>query len=469
MVITRFAPSPTGNLHIGSARTALFNYLFARHNNGKFILRIENTDFQRSSKIFEDNILFSLCELGIDYDELQYQSDNVKRHIEVAYKLVELGYAYYCYSPQTEIEEQRRFYNSNEGEKMFIFRSPWRDKQEIHQKDFVIRFKTSRFGSTTIQDNVQGEITVQNRYIEDFIILRSDFTSTYMLAAAVDDHDSSVTHVIRGDDHINNTFKQELIYRALGWNIPQWVHISLLHDSEGKKLSKRSGLDSYSVHNLLAQGYLSESIRNYILKLGWSHGDDEIISKEQSIKWFNLNSLGKSAARIDFNKLNYLNNFYLNNIDNVEIMKRVEELYLKDHLKLSKDSHDIISRFIPHIKKNANNILQIYDLSKIFILENQLEAESSEVEFFKQYMHKDLLEYLLNIFKEQNTTPDESEIKYLIKDISLHFNLQKNIIFKIFRIFLTANKSSISVYSLIYIFGPKNLILRLKNFYAKYF
>ncbi|MBF8247062.1 MAG: glutamate--tRNA ligase [Rickettsia sp.] len=469
MIITRFAPSPTGALHIGSARTALFNYLFAKHNNGKFILRIEDTDIIRSKKEFEEEILLYLNKLGIDYDELYFQSKNFKRHFDIANELVILGKAYYCLSSKEEIQLQKSSYQSSEN-KTFIFQSPWRDKnqKEVRSKNSVIRFKTPREGVTYINDLVQGNISVENKYIEDFVISRSDNTSTYILASAVDDHDSCISHVIRGDDHINNAIRQKLIYQALGWKIPYFVHISLLHDEKGQKLSKRSGLEQYEVKKILDDGYLPDALRNYILRLGWSYGDHEIISKEDSIKWFNLKNLGKSPARIDFKKLDYLNRFYLVNIPDQEIMSYLEKCYHEDGLILGFNSKEVIFRSISELKKRANNIHEIYIFSKVFLVEQNLEISKDDQNFVKNSVDKRFLEFLIKIFENSREEIDDIALKEIFNDISLKFNCKVQLVFKIFRIILTSNKSSLSLYVVIRILGVTNVVFRLKNFYAKY-
>ncbi len=310
-VITRFAPSPTGFLHIGSARTALFNWLFARHHHGKFLLRIEDTDRARSTQAAIDAIHESMHWLGLDADgEVFYQFARAARHAEVAHELLAKGKAYRCYTSPEELTALREKAVAEKTSYRFI--SPWRDADPATApKDIkpVIRLKAPRSGSVTIADQVQGDVTISADQLEDTVLLRSDGTPTYMLAVVVDDHDMGVTHIIRGDDHLTNAAKQMVIYEAMGWNIPVMAHIPMIHGPDGAKLSKRHG--ALGVEAYRDMGYLPEAMRNYLLRLGWSHGDDEIISTDQAIEWFNLESIGKSPSRFDFNKLENLNGHYI--------------------------------------------------------------------------------------------------------------------------------------------------------------
>lgn len=307
MVVVRFAPSPTGMLHIGSARTALFNYLFAKHHKGQFLLRIEDTDKERSTKEAVDAIYRSLEWLGLDFDgEAVIQSSRVNRHAEVAHSLVKDGKAYYCYCSQEELEAMRE--EARAKNEVARYNGMWRDRDAaLAPKGIspVIRLKAPQEGTTIIRDLVQGEVKVENKQLDDLILLRSDGTPTYMLSVVVDDHDMGITHVIRGDDHLNNAFRQYYIYKACGWDVPEFAHIPLIHGSDGAKLSKRHGAVSTEVYKEI--GYLPEAMRNYLLRLGWGHGNDEIISDAQAIEWFDLNHVGRSASRFDFAKLNAFN------------------------------------------------------------------------------------------------------------------------------------------------------------------
>lgn len=310
-VVTRFAPSPTGFLHIGGARTALFNWLYARHTGGKFLLRIEDTDRKRSTKDAIDAILEGLKWLGLDWDgEPVYQSARSERHAEVARELLEAGHAYRCYCSPEELAEMRKQAQAEGRSTRYDGR--WRDRDPSEAPDGVppvIRFKAPHAGETVIDDAVQGEVRVANTQLDDMVLLRADGTPTYMLAVVVDDYDMGITHVIRGDDHLNNAFRQANLYRAMGWPVPVFAHVPLIHGPDGAKLSKRHG--ALGVEAYRDMGYLPEALRNYLLRLGWSHGDEETISTEQAIEWFDLPGIGRSPARIDFDKLANLNGHYL--------------------------------------------------------------------------------------------------------------------------------------------------------------
>ena len=316
-VITRFAPSPTGFLHIGGARTALFNWLFARHHGGKFLLRIEDTDQARSTQAAIDAILDGMKWLGLDWDGHEYyQSQFAARHAEVAQELLARGQAYRCYMTQEELADQRA--KAQAERRPFKVNSVWRDcSADMPTPDapFVIRLKAPREGETVIEDRVQGRVAVQNSEIDDFILLRSDGTPTYMLAVVVDDHDMGVTHVIRGDDHLNNAFRQLGIIRAMGWPEPVYAHVPLIHGQDGAKMSKRHG--ATGVENYRDElGMLPEALYNYLLRLGWGHGDEEIISREDAIKWFDLDHVGRSPSRFDLKKLENLNGHYIREASN---------------------------------------------------------------------------------------------------------------------------------------------------------
>lgn len=301
-VVTRFAPSPTGYLHIGGARTALFNWLYARGRGGKFLLRIEDTDRARSTPEATAAILKGMDWLGLDHDgDIVSQFDRADRHAEVALDLLAQGKAYKCFSTQEEIQA---FRDAAQAEKRStLFRSPWREADPASHPDapYVIRIKAPQDGATVIQDQVQGDVTIRNDQLDDMILLRSDGTPVYMLAVVVDDHDMGVTHVIRGDDHLNNAARQMMIYTAMGWDVPTWAHIPLIHGPDGKKLSKRHG--ALGVEEYQAMGYPAAGMRNYLARLGWSHGDDEFFTDAQAQEWFDLSGIGKSPARLDFKKL----------------------------------------------------------------------------------------------------------------------------------------------------------------------
>ncbi len=310
-VVTRFAPSPTGMLHIGGARTALFNYLYARRHGGEFKLRVEDTDAARSTPEATQAILDGLKWLGVSFDgEPVFQSKRGARHKEIAEELVKRGAAYYCYTTAEELAAQRALAEAK-GEQ-FRYNRVWRDNVSAEPPAGAlpsIRIKAPIEGEVVVHDAVQGDVRFGAESLDDFVILRSDGTPTYMLAVVVDDHDMGVTHIIRGDDHLTNAGRQLLIYQAMGWGVPQFAHIPLIHGPDGKKLSKRHG--AAAVTDYAAMGYLPEAMRNYLIRLGWSHGDAEIFSDEDAIRWFNLEAIGQAPARLDFAKLNHVNAHYL--------------------------------------------------------------------------------------------------------------------------------------------------------------
>jgi len=304
-VVTRIAPSPTGFMHIGTARTALFNWLYARGRGGKFLLRIEDTDAARSTPEATAAILEGMRWMGLDWDgEVVSQSANAPRHAEVAHQMLANGTAYKCFSTQDDIAAFRETAQA-EG-RSTLFRSPWRDCDPARHPDlpFAIRVKAPPDGAKVVNDRVQGDVTIKNDQLDDMICLRSDGTPTYMLAVVVDDHDMGVTHVIRGDDHLNNAARQMMVYGAMGWDVPVWAHIPLIHGEDGKKLSKRHG--ALGVHEYQAMGYPAGAMRNYLARLGWSHGDDEFFGDEKALEWFDLHGIGKAPARLDFKKLAHL-------------------------------------------------------------------------------------------------------------------------------------------------------------------
>jgi glutamyl-tRNA synthetase len=310
-VTVRFAPSPTGFLHIGGARTALFNWLFARHHGGIFRMRIEDTDRTRSTPAAVSAIIDGLDWLGLSWDgDIVYQSARAARHAEIARQLLAAGRAYNCYCSPAELEAMRE--RARAERRSVRYDGTWRDRDPAEAPPGVapaIRLKAPREGSATIHDRVQGDVTVSNAELDDLIILRADGSPTYNLSVVVDDHDMAVTHVIRGDDHLNNAFRQTQIYRALSWPVPDFAHVPLIHGPDGTKLSKRHGALGVDAYREL--GYLPEALRNYLLRLGWSHGDEEIISTEQAIAWFDLDAVGRAPARFDFAKLDNLNGHYI--------------------------------------------------------------------------------------------------------------------------------------------------------------
>jgi glutamyl-tRNA synthetase len=325
-VVTRFAPSPTGFLHIGGARTALFNWLYAKHTGGRMLLRIEDTDRERSTEAAIAAILDGLAWLGLTWDgEPLYQFARAPRHREVAEELVARGKAYRAYETPEELEAARARAKA-EG-RFYRYDGRWRDRDPAEAPPGVapvIRIKAPREGETVIQDHVQGRVAFPNKDLDDFVILRADGTPTYMHAVVVDDHDMGITHVIRGDDHLTNAGRQIVIYRAMGWQTPEWAHIPLIHGPDGSKLSKRHG--ALGVEAYRAMGYLPEALRNYLARLGWSHGDDEIFSSEQAAGWFELSDINKGPARFDFAKLQNLNGHYMRATADAALLARLEAI-----------------------------------------------------------------------------------------------------------------------------------------------
>jgi len=322
-VVTRFAPSPTGYLHIGGARTALFNWLYARGRGGKFLLRIEDTDRERSTPEATEAILKGLTWLGLDWDgEPISQYARADRHAEVARQLLTEGKAYKCFSTQEDIQAFREAARA-EG-RSTLFRSPWRDADPATHPDapYVLRIKAPQEGSTVIRDRVQGDVTIRNDQLDDMVLLRSDGSPVYMLAVVVDDHDMGVTHVIRGDDHLNNAARQMMIYEAMGWPVPVWAHIPLIHGPDGKKLSKRHG--ALGADEYQKMGYPAAGMRNYLARLGWSHGDDEFFSDAQARDWFDLDGIGKSPARFDLKKLENLSGQHIAVSDDAALRRELE-------------------------------------------------------------------------------------------------------------------------------------------------
>ena len=355
-VVTRFAPSPTGFLHIGGARTALFNWLFARHHGGEFHLRIEDTDRARSTEPAIAAILDGMTWLNLNWDgEVVYQFSRAARHAEVAHALLAAGHAYRCYATPEELtalrEEQRA------ARQPMRYDGRWRDRTDWpNDADYVIRLKAPREGSVTIDDQVQGPVTVNNAELDDFVLLRSDGTPTYMLAVVVDDHDMGVTHVIRGDDHLNNAFRQLALIRAMNWPEPVYAHIPLIHGADGAKLSKRHGalgVDAYRDE----LGLLPEAVENYLLRLGWGHGDAEIITREEAVQWFELAGVGRSPSRFDIKKLENLNGHYLRAANDGRLVALIAgRVAAALGRELTDSDTSLLQRTMPELKKRANNL-----------------------------------------------------------------------------------------------------------------
>ncbi len=375
-VVTRFAPSPTGFLHIGGARTALFNWLYARGRGGKFLLRIEDTDRARSTPQATEAILTGLRWLGLDWDgEPVSQFARADRHAEVAREMLASGRAYKCFATQEEIEAYREAARA-EG-RSTIYRSPWRDADPSTHPDapHVIRVKAPLEGETIIRDQVQGDVRIRNDQLDDMVLLRSDGTPTYMLAVVVDDHDMGVTHVIRGDDHLNNAARQMLVYAAMGWEVPVWAHIPLIHGEDGKKLSKRHG--ALGVEEYQAMGYPAAAMRNYLARLGWSHGDDEFFSDAQALEWFDLPGIGKSPARLDFRKLDHLTAQHMSVADDAALLHELEAYLAATGAEpLNASQKDGLLRAMRLVKDKAKGFAQIIEKAHFIIVSRPIECDA---------------------------------------------------------------------------------------------
>lgn len=375
-VVTRFAPSPTGYLHIGGARTALFNWLFARGHGGKFLLRIEDTDRARSTPEATQAILDGLAWLGLDHDgEVISQFERADRHRAVALEMLAAGKAYKCFSTQDEIQTFRDTARA-EG-KSTLFQSPWRDASpDMHPEGapYVIRIKAPREGSTVIHDKVQGDVTIRNDQLDDMVLLRGDGNPVYMLAVAVDDHDMGVTHVIRGDDHLNNAARQMMIYAAMGWPLPVYAHIPLIHGPDGKKLSKRHG--ALGVEEYQKMGYPAAGIRNYLARLGWGHGDDEFFSDEQAKAWFELEGIGKAPARLDFKKLENLCGQHIAAMPDAAVLHELSEfLTVTGQPALSAEKLALFSEGMYCLKERAKTFPELLDKAQFIMVDRPIQPD----------------------------------------------------------------------------------------------
>ncbi len=375
-VVTRFAPSPTGFLHIGGARTALFNWLYARHHGGKFVLRIEDTDRERSTEEAIDAILEGMKWMGLDWDgEPAYQYSRRERHAEVAQQLLDGGNAYYCYASKEELAEMRELARAEGRAPGYDGRWRDRDPSDAPQGvDPVVRFKSPNDGNTVIHDAVQGDVTIANSQLDDLILLRADGSPTYMLSVIVDDYDMGITDIIRGDDHLTNAARQLQLYKAMGWEAPRMAHIPLIHGPDGAKLSKRHG--ALGVEAYRDMGYLPEAMRNYLLRLGWSHGDDEIISTEQAIEWFNLENIGKSASRFDFDKLENLNGTYIRSAEDAYLTSLIVPLLTqKTGISVTDDQKSMIEKAMNGLKERAKSVISLADSSHFLISKRPLSLD----------------------------------------------------------------------------------------------
>ena len=459
-VATRFAPSPTGPLHIGGIRTALFCWLYSKKNGGKFYLRIEDTDKERSRNEYQDQIIQSLKWIGIHHDgDLYIQSKKIKEHVRIAYELLKNGYAYKCYCTNSEIEEQKK--RAKQKKIPYIYNRKWRDVSENdapNNDNFVLRFKSKIEGKTILNDLVQGNVEIENNTIEDFVILRNDGSPTYNLSATVDDNQMGMTHIIRGDDHKINTFKQMQLYEAMKWNIPSFAHIPLIHTIEGKKLSKRdnaSTLDDYS-----KIGIIPEALRNYLLRLGWSYKDKEIFNLDESIKYFNLDGIGKSPSKLDFSRILSMNEYYIKNTNEKYLFEQLKFYSKEFKYPINKEKEETIKKSLSFLKNKAKTLEDIYNNSK-FILNDDVNMNDDEKKLLDE---KSLT--IIKIFAEK-IKPLETFSKDLIEPIIQDLIKKNNINFKNvgqpLRISLTGSKFGPGIYDIILALGKKEVLKKLSK------
>ena len=459
-VATRFAPSPTGPLHIGGVRTALFNWLYSKNKGGKFYLRIEDTDKERSKEEFKDQIINSLKWIGINYEDSEYiQSDKIDDHINVANELLKKGLAYKCYCSSEEIEEQKK--RAKQKKIPYIYNRKWRDMSDTDapkEIEPVIRFKSKVEGKSILKDLVQGNIEIENNTIEDFVILRADGSPTYNLSASVDDHLMGMTHIIRGDDHKINTFKQIQIYDAMNWKVPSFAHIPLIHTIEGKKLSKRdnaSTLDDYS-----KIGIMPNALRNYLLRLGWSYKDKEIFDLDESIKYFNLEGIGKSPSKLDIDRIYSMNEHYIKNIDENDLFN-----FLITYCETFQEKiHDLAQKKIKNslhfLKNKAKTLEDIYKNSK-FLINDKVQIEKEDKKLLDETAIKIIKLFSDDINKLSNFTRETLEP--IINDLIKNNNTNFKGVGQPLRICLTGSKFGPGIYDILCALGKEEVSKRLSQ------
>ena len=459
-VATRFAPSPTGPLHIGGVRTALFNWLYSKNQKGEFYLRVEDTDKERSKDEYKDQIINSLKWIGIDYDGGEYiQSKKIEDHIKVANELLKNGYAYKCYCSSEEIEEQKK--RAKQKKIPYIYNRKWRDKnQGDAPKDIkpVIRFKSKIDATSVLKDLVQGDVEIDNNTIEDFIILRNDGTPTYNLSASVDDHQMNMTHIIRGDDHKINTFKQIQIYQAMKWELPLFAHIPLIHTIEGKKLSKRdkaSTLDDYS-----KIGILPDALRNYLLRLGWSFKDKEIFSLKESIEHFNLEGIGKSPSKLDMSRILSMNEHYIKNINENELFDQFIKYCKLFKNEIQSNKKEKIKKSLSFLKNKAKTLEDIFNNGQ-YIIQDEVNFNTEDTSLIDEKAKKVIADFNDQIKKlnEFNREILEPIIDKIIKSNNTNFKG----VGQPLRIALTGSKFGPGIYDIITSLGKDEVLKRLGN------
>ena len=418
----RFAPSPTGPLHIGGVRTALFNWLLAKKNKGKYFLRIEDTDKERSRDEFKQQIISSLAWLGIEHDGDEYiQSKNITKHVAIADELIKKGFAYECYCTEEEINEQKE--KCKKQSMPYVYNRKWRDAKDLEiPKDVkpVIRFKSKISGNTIIKDLVQGERNISNSTIEDFVILRKDKSPTYQLSATVDDHEMNITHVIRGDDHMINSFKQKQIYDAMNWEVPNFAHIPLIHSDKGKKLSKRD--NASTLEDYIKIGIMPDALRNYLLRLGWSYKDKEIFTKEESIDLFSLSGVGKSPSKLDMARILSMNETYIKMIDEKDLFN-----HLKDYVSKYKESFDdskdtTLTKSMVFLKNKAKTLEDIFNNAQ-YIVKNEINIGDEDKKLLDEQSKLIVKDFISEFEKLPSANRDNLEplIKFLIEKYKTNF------------------------------------------------
>ena len=459
-IVTRFAPSPTGYLHIGGARTALFNWLYARGQGGKFLLRIEDTDRARSTPEATEAILKGLTWLGLDWDgDVVSQFDRAPRHAEVAYALLSAGKAYKCFSTQDEIQA---FRDAAEAAKAStLFRSPWRDADPATHPDapYVIRIKAPLTGETVIRDKVQGDVVIKNAQLDDMVMLRSDGTPVYMLAVVVDDHDMGVTHVIRGDDHLTNAFRQKMIYDAMGWDFPVMAHVPLIFGPDGKKLSKRHGATAAAEYQAL--GYPAAGMRNYLTRLGWSHGDAEFFTDAEARAWFNLGGIGKSPARFDFKKLENLCGQHIAIADDAALLHELEAFLAATGANpLSAAQHDGILKAMYCLKERAKTFPELIEKAHFVLAERPISVDdraAAQLDSVSRGILKELTPQL------QNAIWNREELEGMVERLALSYETKMGKLAAPLRAALSGRVTSPSVFDMMLVLGRDETIARLND------
>ena len=459
-VATRFAPSPTGALHIGGVRTALFNWLYSKNKKGTFHLRIEDTDKERSKDEHKIQIIKSLKWIGIEHDGDEYiQSTKINDHVNVANELLKNGHAYKCYCSSDEIEEQKK--RARQKKLPYVYNRKCRDLQETNAPTIikpVIRFKSKIEGTSVLKDLVQGDVEIENTTIEDFIILRNDGTPTYNLSATVDDHQMNMTHIIRGDDHKINTFKQMQIYLAMKWEVPQFAHIPLIHTIEGKKLSKRdnaSTLDDYS-----KIGIMPDALRNYLLRLGWSFEDKEIFTLDESIKYFNLEGIGKSPSKLDMSRILSMNEHYIKNIDENDLFNQLIEYCKLYKSEIKSDKKDKIKKSLTFLKNKAKTLEDIFNNGQ-YIIVDEINFNQDDIKIIDDKAKK-----IISAFNAQFAIIDKlskETLEPIVNELIKSNNTNFKGVGQPLRIALTGSKFGPGIYDIIISLGKEEVIKRLTN------